>query len=67
MNLVPQAEYHRHELYKRADNSSENLEFVGLFSHNLEIWEKGRCTPDESERKLQSAYGLLNEEKAAST
>jgi hypothetical protein len=67
MEVVPQGESHRHELYKRADESSENLDFVGVFSHNLEVREVDDRSPNESELKLQSAYGLINEEKAAST
>lgn len=66
MEIVPQGESHRHELYRHASHS-DDLDFVGIFSHSLEVRDGTASTPDESERKLQCAYGLLNEEKAAST
>lgn len=66
MEIVHQNEVNRHELYRRASHS-DSLDFVGLFSHSLEVRDGTDCTPDESERKLQLQYDLLNEKKAAST
>ncbi|KAI5850624.1 hypothetical protein BZA05DRAFT_58851 [Tricharina praecox] len=69
IEIVSQAESHRHELYKRSEDLPENLDFVGVFSHSLEVREAdgGSNSPNESELKLQKDYELLNEEKAAST
>ena len=68
MEVVPHGEFHRHELYKHPDELSESLNFVGVFSHSLEVREvDDEGLPDESLIKLQKDYELLNEEKAAST
>jgi hypothetical protein len=66
MEIVPQGELHRHELYKRVDDS-DTLGFVGVFSHSLEVREVDQGSPNESLLKLQMEYELENEKKAAST
>lgn len=69
MEIVHHGEPHRHELYNRKDESSNRLDFVGIFSHNFEVREAddSRSPNNESLLKLQKDYDLLNEEKAAST
>jgi RNA polymerase II elongation factor ELL len=67
MEIVPAGEVHRHELYRRGDELSGPIEFVGTFSHNLEVRETNDHLVNESLLKLQKSYNQLNEEKAAST
>lgn len=67
MEIVPAGEVHRHELYRRGDELSRPIEFVGTFSHNLEVRETSDHSVDESLLKLQESYNLLSEEKAAAT
>ncbi len=66
MEVQSQLESHRHELYREGSSSGE-LEFVGLFSHNLEIRELDESAPDESLLNLQKSYAAINDAKQAST
>ncbi|KAA8894165.1 hypothetical protein FN846DRAFT_441999 [Sphaerosporella brunnea] len=67
MEIVPHGEPRRHELYKLGD-ISDHFDFVGVFSHSLEVRDVDQGFPnDESLLKLQMEYELENEKKAAST
>ena len=54
-------EQNRHEIYRRNDGK---LDFVGIFTHNLEVKE---TQADESLLKLRENYEMCNDQKAAAT
>lgn len=64
IEVVHSSEQHRHEIYQRNDGT---LDFVGMFSHNLEVREAEEEAPDESLMKLRETYEMYNDQKAATT
>lgn len=65
MEILATGQEIRHELYQTAQGGQ--LDFIGLFTHNLEVREVNENSVDESLLKLQENYARIKDEKAANT
>lgn len=66
IEVVSTKDTHRHELYQHDDDSGK-LDFIGMFSHVLEVRGADEGGLEEAKAKLQKRYELYNDQKAASS
>ncbi|TGZ83571.1 hypothetical protein EX30DRAFT_85741 [Ascodesmis nigricans] len=67
IEVIPTIDTTCHELYMSDSSGSSKLDFVGTFSHILEVRGSDVGGVNEAKAKLQKSYEMYNDQKAASS